>query len=208
MFAFPSWDYMLSLIPGIMLGLSVHEYAHGRVADALGDPTPRASGRLTLNPLAHVDPIGLILLFVAGFGWAKPVPVNPHYFRGSMRWGMFWVSLAGPAANLVTALVGALLWGLWGVRSDPVGMVLQGIVMINVVLALFNLLPVPPLDGSKMLASFLPEKEMNWLLRHEQYGIIILLLLIITGVISFYLVAVVSPAFQLYVRLAQLVSSL
>ncbi|RDV84079.1 site-2 protease family protein [Ammonifex thiophilus] len=196
---------MLSLVPGIMLGLSVHEYAHGKVADALGDPTPRASGRLTLNPLAHIDPIGLILLFLAGFGWAKPVPVNPYYFRIGMRWGMFWVSLAGPAANLVVAFVGALLWGLWGVKTDPLGLVLRGIVAINVVLALFNLLPVPPLDGSKVLVSLLP-LEMNWLLRYEQYGVIILLLLILTGVISLYLEIVVKPVLYLFVRLAQAVS--
>ncbi|ACX52409.1 peptidase M50 [Ammonifex degensii KC4] len=196
---------MLSLVPGIMLGLSVHEYAHGKVADALGDPTPRASGRLTLNPLTHIDPIGLILLFLAGFGWAKPVPVNPYYFRGSMRWGMFWVSLAGPAANLVVAFFGALVWGLWGVKTDPLGLVLQGIVTINVVLALFNLLPVPPLDGSKVLISLVPT-EMNWLLRYEQYGVIILLLLILTGVISLYLEIMVRPVLHLFVRLAQAIS--
>ncbi|MDZ7374317.1 MAG: site-2 protease family protein [candidate division KSB1 bacterium] len=151
------------LAPPILLALTLHEYAHARVADSLGDPTPRLSGRLTLNPLAHLDLVGTILLFVARIGWAKPVPVNPYYFRDP-RAGMLYVSLAGPAANLLTALVFGALCRFWGLRSlvplhggalGILEMMLVLAVYINLVLAAFNLIPVPPLDGSKILAGIL-----------------------------------------------------
>ncbi|WP_169719395.1 site-2 protease family protein [Desulfovirgula thermocuniculi] len=193
------------MLPAVVLGLTFHELAHGWVADSLGDPTPRYHGRLTVNPLAHVDVIGLILLFVAGFGWAKPVPVNPYNFRGNMRRGMVLVSLAGPAANLVLALVGAVLLGLGG-WALPYGYeILTAIIRINIVLAVFNLLPVPPLDGSKILAGLLPGRQA-WLYALESYGTIILLFLLFTGIIGRVLGVIIHPLYRAFMSLAKAVS--
>lgn len=205
MFNLPSPLEVGIMLPAVVLGLTFHELAHGWVADSLGDPTPRYHGRLTLNPLAHVDVIGLILLFIAGFGWAKPVPVNPYNFRGNMRQGMVLVSLAGPAANLVLAFLGAVLLGL-GVWALPYGYeILTAVVRINIVLAVFNLLPVPPLDGSKILAGLLPGRQA-WLYTLESYGTIILLFLLFTGVIGRVLGVIIHPLYRAFMSLAKAVS--
>ncbi|MEG6616280.1 site-2 protease family protein [Peptococcaceae bacterium 1198_IL3148] len=181
------------LLPAIVIGLTFHEYAHGWAADKLGDPTARYAGRLTINPMAHVDIIGFIMLFLAGFGWAKPVPVTPFKLKGNMRRSLMMVSLAGPATNLVIAIIASLLFGLVAsFGSMPLVDIMQRIVTINVVLAVFNLLPVPPLDGSKILAGILPG-EQRWLIYMEQYGTIILLLLLFTGILSPILWAIISP---------------
>ena len=197
MFNLPTPYEVATITPAIMVGLTAHEFAHGWVADQLGDPTARRAGRLTLNPLAHIDPIGLLLLYLAGFGWAKPVPVNPYNFRDGRR-GLLLVSLAGPLANIVVAVLAALLLGLGG-SIGPVGAdILQVMVWINVVLAVFNLLPVPPLDGSKVLAGLLPGRQ-EWLLWLEQYGIILLLLLVFTGAIRFLIKIIIAPLASLLI---------
>ncbi|KQR27860.1 site-2 protease family protein [Deinococcus sp. Leaf326] len=136
----------------LVLSLAVHEFAHAFVADRLGDPTPRRYGRVTVNPLAHLDPFGTLLLLVAGFGFAKPVPVNPNNVG---RWGMLWVAAAGPISNLIIALISA---GLLVVlpQTPLVLQVLLTVLGVNIVLAVFNLIPIPLLDGSRILGALVP----------------------------------------------------
>jgi len=203
----PSLYEMALMLPGIILGLTFHELAHGWVADRLGDTTARYQGRLTLNPLAHVDVIGLIMLFIAGFGWAKPVPVNPYNFHGDMRRGLMLVSLAGPATNMLLAVAGAVALGL-GAWKLPYGQeIVINIIHINVILAVFNLLPIPPLDGSKILAGVLPGRQ-PWLYMLENYGIIILLLLLFTGIIGKVLRWIIVPLYEVLLGLAKAIALL
>lgn len=182
------------MTPAVIIGLTIHEFAHAAAAHSLGDNTARYQGRLTLNPAAHVDVLGLIMLYFAGFGWARPVPVNPFNFRGNRKNGMILVSLAGPLANLALAVAGAALLGafLWSVPYA--GRITQEIIRINVILAVFNLIPVPPLDGSKILAGILPGSQ-EWLYRLEQYGTIILVLLLFTGIIGRVLNVLIIPVY-------------
>jgi len=166
------WNYkiglILMMIPGILIALIVHEVAHGFMAWKLGDPTAKNLGRLSLNPIHHLDPIGALMLLVLGFGWAKPVPVNMSNFKKPRR-DMALTALAGPLSNFLLALVGALLWGLvWkispaeGFNESSVWFVLtyglEIFMIINIGLGLFNLIPIPPLDGSNILACLLPPK--------------------------------------------------
>jgi len=178
-------SHWLLILPGIIVGLTVHEYAHARVADYLGDYTSAYSGRLTLNPLAHIDLMGFLMLMLAGFGWAKPVPINPLKFRGNMRTGVALVSLAGPAANVVMAFTGALIFFLSFPQGGPANslgiQMLQGVIWINLVLAAFNLIPIPPLDGSKIFASILPAQFGDAFLQLERYGPLLLIVLIFSG---------------------------
>ncbi len=155
-------------LPAILLAITVHEYAHGRAADSLGDPTARASGRLTLNPLSHLDPMGFICLLLAGFGWAKPVPVNPNYFQNPMR-GMMLSSAAGPLANLGTAVACGIVFRVLAPDWDGIlAQVLTMAVFYNVALALFNLLPIHPLDGSHVLKGLLPTRIAIEMARYDR----------------------------------------
>lgn len=201
MFNLPSGEEIAILTPAVIIGLTAHEFAHGWVADKFGDPTPRYAGRLTLNPLRHIDPVGLLLLYLAGFGWAKPVPINPYNFRDWQR-GLLFVSLAGPLANVSVAFLGAILLGLSGFENYWVANILRAVIWINVVLAVFNLLPVPPLDGSKVVAALFPRRQewFHWL---EQYGIIILVVLVFTGAIRVLLNIIIMPLDSLFVGLAR-----
>lgn len=190
----------LFYIPGLLLALTVHEFAHSWVSSRLGDPTPKLQGRLSFNPLNHIDPIGFIMMIVFRFGWCKPVEINPFYYKNRRR-GMLMVALAGPAANFLTALLVALLYGLLTIIL-PVSIlfntylikVLLGILMYNVNLGLFNLIPIPPLDGSKVLEGLLPVREsfayMNFM---NRYGLLILLAVMITGAYRY----VISPVANL-----------
>jgi Zn-dependent protease len=179
-------------LPGIVIAFSFHEFAHAWVAYLLGDDTARSRGRLTLSPIAHVDPIGLLMLIFLRFGWAKPVPVNPLNFthKVSMRHGMLLTALAGPMMNLLLALITAVVLRLsrvflyyqeWG---EIVLILLINLMTINVTLMVFNLVPVPPLDGSKVLAGLLPRSAEPIFDFIERYGMIILLVLVFSGVIS------------------------
>ena len=178
---------LLLIAPPILLALTVHEYAHGWTADKLGDPTARYAGRLTLNPLAHLDPIGTLMLFIVHIGWAKPVPVNPYNLRNPKK-DMVWVSLAGPGANLLVAFaIGTLLrsFDLQTLSiSTPFGVILFMLmfcVFINIVLAIFNLIPIAPLDGSKILLGLLPPEKAYQYQQWEPYGPMILMGLILMG---------------------------
>ncbi|OWZ83974.1 site-2 protease family protein [Natranaerobius trueperi] len=190
---------ILYILPALLIALTIHEYSHGRVAYYLGDNTAKAHGRLTLNPLDHLDPIGLLMLAMAGFGWAKPVPVNPVNFRRdiSMRQGMLFVSLAGPVSNLIMAFIFLVVSDIYVRITEPMFAghsvqitlaqtheVLQWIVTLNIFLAVFNLIPVPPLDGSRILRSLLPRKFEGYFDYLDQYGFIILIFLIISGAIG------------------------
>ena len=158
--------------------ISVHEFAHAYAANRLGDPTPKALGRLTLNPMAHLDPLGTLLLVVAGFGWGKPVPFNPNYLQNPRR-GSAIISLAGPLTNFSFAVLFALVY-----KVMPVGIVsevLTLVVYLNLVLGFFNLIPVHPLDGFKVVWGLLPyQLSIQWM-DLAPYGIYFLLILIFTN---------------------------
>ncbi len=176
----------LLILPGLILALTIHEFSHAKMADKLGDPTPGAQGRLTFNPLEHMDIAGTICLFVAGFGWGKPVQVNPTYFRNPARDNML-VALAGPLSNMILAFILFFLYGIlyyflpldqiWG---KILIIMIQSGAYINLTLGLFNLLPVPPLDGSKILPYFLPSKGKSFIWALEKYSFIIIAILFFT----------------------------
>lgn len=181
---------IILLIVPVLLSLSVHEACHGYAAYALGDPTAKLAGRLTLNPIKHLDPIGLIVLFLTRMiGWAKPVPVDPRYFKNPRK-DMLWVALAGPASNLGLAVIFAVLLKFFSpfLGSQllyPLKAMLEITVMINVGLAIFNLIPIPPLDGGRVMVGILPEDLARSWARIEPYGFIILLVLIFTKAVDF-----------------------
>lgn len=185
MFGLDSSD-MVFRIPALLAALTVHEYAHARVADWLGDPTPSRAERLTLNPIAHLDPMGLIMLWLFQFGWAKPVPVNPYCFRNGRK-GMIMVAFAGPASNILFATVSALILALmakFNIASFAVEQILWLAYGYNIMFAIFNLLPFPPLDGSKILEVLLPARAAELFDRIAPYAPFLLVGLIYLGVVS------------------------
>ena len=187
---------LISRVIILVIAFTIHEFAHAWSADSFGDRTPRINGRLTLNPLAHLDPIGSLMLLFAGFGWAKPVPVNPYTLRQHSRSAMMWVSLAGPLSNFVLALLAALPFQLnWFTLNDllnsyassgsailpsPVEFLFD-FITINLVLGLFNLIPLAPLDGDKIAQFFLPDEWNRSLDRIRPYGPLILVSLFMIG---------------------------
>ena len=191
-FHIPDLNTLIYRLPAIVLALTIHEYAHGRVAYAFGDPTAKDAGRLTFNPLRHLDVVGTLALVFFGFGWAKPVPVNPYYFYGNRGKKIMWVSVAGPLSNLFQALTFSLLLSLLmnfvslgnSALANWLLNFLFFCVFINIVLAVFNLLPIPPLDGSKILAGLLPERHMNIIFTLERYGFFILIVMMYFGLTS------------------------
>ena len=193
---------MIYRIPALLFAISIHEYAHAQCADSMGDPTARYMGRLTFNPMAHLDPIGAILLVVAGFGWAKGMPINVNNFR-NRREGILKVSFAGPAANLFLCFLAALmmaLLGRMGMLSDGLYKFLFWMQLYNVWFAFFNLIPVPPLDGSRILSELLPAKQ-SWQFNEivDRYGFYILIALVFTGITSM----IINPLANGYLRLIQ-----
>lgn len=204
------FEFIQSLIlkiPALLLAVTLHEVAHGWVADRLGDPTARLAGRLTLNPLPHIDPIGALAFVLAGFGWAKPVPVDPRNLRHPIR-DMALVGAAGPLSNFLVAFIGLLLarallphLGAVPFLAEPVTGILRWIYLFNLALGIFNLIPLPPLDGGHFLPYLLPRGSWRWLYRLEQYGPMLLLLLVFSGATRF----IIGPLMVLVDRVYRLV---
>ncbi len=193
-------DIILLILP-ILYALTVHEYAHGWVAYRLGDPTAYYAGRLTFNPIKHLDPIGTILLFIARIGWAKPVPVNPAYFKDPSR-DMAIVALAGPVSNFVSALIFGRLLTLISTGNVFLYQTLFYFVYINLILAFFNLIPIAPLDGWRILSYFLPETPTR--ISIERAGPVILLIVIAMPMFLGFSVlsAVLNPLMKIGLKIA------
>lgn len=201
---------MILRVPGFLLAISVHEYSHARMAFRLGDDTAERAGRMTLEPWAHIDLVGAIMLLLFGFGWARPVPVEAYRMRNPRK-DMAKVALAGPVANFLVFFVLQVLVVLLATRIRFVGTrlhyvpnILQEAAYINLGLGVFNLVPVPPLDGSRILARFLPSSMLDAWESLERYGFLILVLLLSTGIIS----AVMSPVMGVLIRFAQSVAGM
>ncbi|MCD8087947.1 MAG: site-2 protease family protein [Oscillospiraceae bacterium] len=182
-------DILLSVIPALVC-ITLHELSHGFVAYKLGDNTAKNAGRLTLNPIRHIDVWGLVCMVLFKFGWAKPVPVNMRNFENPKR-GMALTALAGPVCNFIIAIVFLFLYGLlWPLylRGNAVMTAIVQMVLttayLSLALAVFNLIPIPPLDGSKVLYSFLSDSAYEKLMRYERYGMIIMVVLVATGAVS------------------------
>jgi len=178
------FDTIVARMIVLLIAFTIHELAHAMTADYLGDPTPRSQGRITLNPLKHLDPFGTIMLLISGFGWAKPVMVNPYNLRGNMRTSMAIVAVAGPISNFVMAILGAIPLRLMEYMPisfvlsptwDKLSFLLIQFVWINLILMFFNLIPIPPLDGYKILQGALPPEMGEQLRPLERYGFMILM---------------------------------
>ena len=200
-------DFLIGLIaglPGLIIAMVIHEYAHARMAVALGDFTPRLMGRLTLDPRAHIDPIGLVMLFLVRFGWAKPVIINPNNFRQPRRDDIL-VSVAGPAANLIVAFVALLFLVAYtqyvGRPSHGAFLVLRLIIIYNINFAIFNMLPVPPLDGSHILRELLPGSLAYQFDRLERYSFLILIVFLMTPILDWVFVPLQRVVWDLFTAL-------
>lgn len=164
---------------GLIIAISIHEFAHAWVADHLGDPTPRMQGRVTLNPLAHLDPLGTVMLFLVGFGWGRPVEFDPYNLKDQKRDAAL-IALAGPASNIILSIIIALLIHFAFPGINLISLALARILTINISLAIFNLVPVAPLDGEKILYALLPRlTAIEYRQFMERYGLFVLMLLII-----------------------------
>jgi Zn-dependent protease len=200
-----SFFYLLATIPGVLIAITFHEFAHGFAAYKLGDNTAKNEGRLSLNPKDHLDPLGTLMLLFAGFGWGKPVNVNPSNYtrRMSMEKGEAIVSIAGPLMNIILAFIFAIIYvviykfaGMEFISSTmgSVAMLLiSATISVNIGLGIFNLIPLPPLDGSKVIMPFLPYKAKQWFRNNEQIFYIIFVIIWVTGIAGM----IISPAISI-----------
>ena len=184
----------LMMVPIVLISLTFHEFAHALVSTKLGDPTPRLMGRLTLNPLAHIDPVGALLMVLTRFGWAKPVQINPQYYK-KPKLGMALTAAAGPIMNLLLAFVAMLIYtGIFIVTyktgwiselaCDKIGYFLIVFATVNLSFMIFNIIPIPPLDGSRVLTLILPTKAYFWVQKYERYSFILIIVLSLSGAFS------------------------
>lgn len=209
LFAFSNLSYYFNVpgallglilsIPGVLIAITFHEYAHAWMADRLGDDTPRREGRLSLNPLKHMDPIGILMLLFVGFGWGRPVSINPVNFNRtiSIRKANALVAFAGPAMNFILAIVFSIIYAVYLAFGGTflftdVGNIIETIIIsiisMNIGLGVFNLIPLPPLDGSKILVAFLPTNARNWVESHEHILYLVFILIWVTP-ISTYIIS-------------------
>lgn len=209
----PLLDILRYAIPALIC-ITLHELSHGLVAYRLGDPTAKNAGRLTLNPIKHLDIFGFAMLVIAHVGWAKPVPVNMYNFENPKR-GMAITALAGPVSNVVITAVCMLLYGFFlpfvlqaGDTAISIFELLYYTAYLSLGLALFNLLPIPPLDGSKVLFALIPDESYQKLMQYERYGMILLILLAYTGVTGNYLSTAIGAVFDWFLVLAEKAFSL
>ena len=208
---------LLLSAPGVLIAITFHEFAHGYAAYKLGDDTAKRQGRLSLNPFAHLDPIGTLMLLVAGFGWGKPVHVDPRNYsrKMSMEKGEALVSIAGPIMNFIMAFIFALIYcavykfGSMTFLSSTLGsttlLVLSGVISINIGLGVFNLIPLPPLDGSKVILPFLPQKAKNWFVNNEQIFYIVFVVLWITNLAGYIITPAITGVSSGILGLAKLI---
>jgi Zn-dependent protease len=183
---------LVETLAAVLIAATIHEFAHALIADRLGDPTARHLGRLSLNPIVHLDLLGTLFFLLFGFGWAKPVPVNPRNFHDP-RMGMLQVAVAGPLANITAAFALGMLLKVPGLTGVSLWAPFLAIVIwINIVLAIFNLIPIPPLDGSRILEGLLPPQQSYAFSRLQPYGTLVLLALLYTGIVG----RVMMPAVQ------------
>ena len=192
-------------VASVLICLILHETCHGVAAFFLGDPTAKRNHRLSLNPLRHIDWVGLAAMVLTGVGWAKPVPVNPHYFKRP-KLGMAITALAGPLSNLLLAL-----WLLLGVRVMIDGSASMAWIeffldtaVLSLGLGVFNLIPIPPLDGSKIVAALLPDQQYNWLMRYERFGMLLIMLLVVFGALGGVMGRAITGIFTLFCRIVGL----
>ncbi len=177
------FSFIVIAVP-LMYAIIFHELAHGWVAYQMGDPTAKNQGRLSLSPFRHLDPMGTLMLFIVGFGWAKPVPVNFSYIR-DYRKGMVLVSSAGIIANIILAFLALLIYSMLSMpNTSRLALLLVSFARINIILAAFNLIPIPPLDGSKILMGFAPANIQAFLMRFERFGFLIVIGLLFLGVLN------------------------
>lgn len=199
---------LLLTLPAVIIAITFHEFAHAWAADKLGDDTPRYQGRLNLNPMSHLDPVGFVLLMFAGFGWGKPVQINPRNFNRnvSMQKGEAIVSLAGPLMNFIIAIVSAIILGAVYMYASPVFLtsmvgtiiyiLLQELVVVNIGLGVFNLIPLPPLDGSKIFMSIIPYKARTWLINNSTMFYYVFLIIWITGLASIIISPIINVLYN------------
>ena len=199
----PNPKGILIRLPAVFLAMSFHEFAHAWTANRLGDPTPRRSGRLTLDPLVHVDWVGLLLFAFFGYGWARPVTINPSNFRNK-KWGDILVSLAGPLANFLLAVLAAVVYAVLmdfyaSLRYMNVILgIVDNIIYLNVLFFLLNLIPIPPFDGYHVLKDLLFRKNVRIFVKYEQYSVFVLFVFVLFGIFDF---ALRKPSSLVYQRL-------
>lgn len=203
-------DALLSLLmtlPAVLIAITFHEFAHGFAADKLGDDTPRRQGRLNLNPLSHLDPIGTIMLIFAGFGWGKPVEINPGNFNRNVRMsvGEAIVAASGPIMNFILAILFGIIYavvykfapGFFMTQAGVIVMILlQACIATNIGLGIFNLIPLPPLDGSKIIGGFLPYNIRNWFVRYYQIFYIAFIIIWVTGIAGTIISPLISATYE------------
>lgn len=211
------WINILLTLPAVVVAITFHEFAHAKAADMLGDTTPRNQGRLTLNPLAHLDPFGFILLMFAHIGWGQPVQINPNNFNSnkSRSFCESMVSLAGPLMNFIIAIISCIAYVLIGyfaaqsfldsVMGQGIMLLLYMLMTINIGLGVFNLIPLPPLDGEKIFRNLLPYRMQDWLIRNYQTLYLVFLMLWIFGFLGYIVSPVISAIINLLMKAVETV---